>query len=256
MQTNRLSNEILKSFKPITLGEVGDSLFKNRYDTKYLFQPQQLPQLLEQLVDNYRILEVENRVVQDYESLYFDNDKFKFYMDHHNGKLNRYKVRYRKYGNSRLMFIEIKFKNNKSRTQKWREKIDTTNYAHQTITDKETMFIDSLFHYNPGELFPRFLVGYSRMSLFHKEKNEKLTLDWNLSYTLGEDVKTYKNLVIAEVKQARPALHSEFSLLMRGRGISPVSFSKYCFGISRFYGDLKQNRIKPGVRLVEETISN
>ena len=45
------------------------------------------------------------------------------YHDHHNGKLNRYKVRRRRYIDTDTEFLEVKLKNNKKRTIKSRIKL-------------------------------------------------------------------------------------------------------------------------------------
>ena len=58
----------------------------------------------------YNILEVNNDKFSEYESLYFDQEDFKFYNDHHRGKSNRLKIRIRKYKSNGLAFLEVKKK--------------------------------------------------------------------------------------------------------------------------------------------------
>ena len=43
--------------------------------------------------------------------------------NHHNGKLNRYKIRFRDYINTKNSFLEVKFKTNKGETIKSRQEI-------------------------------------------------------------------------------------------------------------------------------------
>ena len=66
------------------------------------------------------ILQIDGKRKHDYKSLYFDTEDRKFYNDHHNQRVNRYKVRYREYVDSGLVFLEIKCKNNKGKTIKKR----------------------------------------------------------------------------------------------------------------------------------------
>lgn len=234
----------LEEFDTVALDDLDDSLFKSRYETKYLFSPDLLEPVLEKLTSIYRVLVIGDSRVQEYESQYLDTREFRFYLDHQNGKLNRYKVRYRRYPGSQLVFFEIKFKNNKNQTRKWREKSSKADYCHGELTDKENRFVNSYFRDNPGLLIPRFMVNYSRLTLIHKKNRERVTLDLNLSYFKDGEAFRYRNLVIAEVKQERPSQGSEFFDVMREFGVLPRNFSKYCFGVYRFYPGLKYNRFK------------
>ena len=220
-------------------------MFKKRYDTKYLLSPHLLETLFEDLSDNYRVLTINKNYIHDYESLYFDNSAFKFYLDHQNGKLNRYKIRFRRYPQSGLNYIEIKFKNNKNQTRKWREKINKTLYNEELISAEGISFINTFLRENPGRLNPRFKVAHSRVTLIHKMIPERITFDLNLSFLKNGEEKKYKNIVIAEVKRGTQGQHSDFFNLMQEHRIFPLSFSKYCFGICQFYPGLKYNRFKP-----------
>jgi len=228
------SSTCLKNFEKVGLDGQVDVLFKKRYDTKYIFSPELLKTILVRLSPNYRVLNINNNYIQDYESLYFDNSEFKFYLEHHNGKLNRYKIRFRRYLQSKLIFIEIKFKNNKNQTKKWREEINETSYFQNLMTEKERSFINTFLRQNPGQLYPRVKVTYSRLTLIHKEIPERITIDLNLSYLKNGETKNYKNIVIAEVKQRNLGQYSDFFNIMHEHKILPLRFSKYCFGIASF----------------------
>jgi hypothetical protein len=176
-------------------------------------------------------------------------------MDHQNGKLNRYKVRFRKYPDAKTIFIEIKFKNNKNQTKKWRERISGSQYGERVLTNRDSLFIGSFFRSNPGRLFPRFCVKYSRLALIHKEKNERVTIDLNLSYIKEGEVKKFDNISIAEVKQGSRAQRSDFLDVMRKFHIAPMRFSKYCFGVYLFFPALKHNRFKPRYLYFDRTFN-
>ena len=64
---------------------------------------------------HYKCVEIENKRVSQYQTLYYDTKDMKLYNEHHNGHLNRYKIRHRTYVDSNLSFLEVKFKNNKGR---------------------------------------------------------------------------------------------------------------------------------------------
>lgn len=100
----------LSSFHPITLAEMDSVKLMNRTDTKFVFERSLLPELMETLSKEYKVLNVNGNRISAYKTLYFDTPKFKFYMDHHNGRENRFKVRIRNYVESDLFFLEIKNK--------------------------------------------------------------------------------------------------------------------------------------------------
>src|SRR5690606_15545601 len=107
---------VLSQFRGISLEEMDRVKLMNRVDTKFAFRIELLPRLLEDLQGFYDVFEIEGTRLPSYESLYFDDDKFSFYHDHHNGKMSRFKVRFRKYVESNLHFLEIKH-NFKGRTR-------------------------------------------------------------------------------------------------------------------------------------------
>ena len=116
-------SELIKQislFEPISLSEMDSVKLMNRSDTKFVFSNQTLLQTLPKLQGYYRVLEIENIRLSSYQSLYYDTEDFQFYHQHHNGKTNRNKVRYREYIDSGISFLEIKHKNNKGKTIKKR----------------------------------------------------------------------------------------------------------------------------------------
>jgi len=105
----------------------------NRTDTKFVFRADRLPDFLNSIKSEYRILNINDKRASKYETLYFDTPDFKLYKEHHRGKASMYKVRHRIYVDSQLHYFEIKFKNNKGRTIKNRIK---RNELSQTINGK------------------------------------------------------------------------------------------------------------------------
>ena len=111
--------KFIEKFEPITLEEMESVKLMDRVDTKYVFPFSQLPHILDEMKSYYRLLDINNIRMHRYESLYYDTNDFQLYAKHQSGRLNRYKLRFRKYVDSNgLTFFEIKFKNNKGRTIK------------------------------------------------------------------------------------------------------------------------------------------
>ena len=103
----------LKDFKKIHLTDMKSVELMNRIDKKFVFKSEKLPKLLNELSEFYNILEVNGNTIQEYKSLYYDTEDRTFFLEHHNERVNRYKVRFREYVGSNLFFLEIKCKNNK-----------------------------------------------------------------------------------------------------------------------------------------------
>ena len=132
---------IIAKFSPISLNEMDDVKLMNRIDTKFAFNANKMPELLVQLMPFYRILEIDGQLIHDYKSLYYDTDDRKFYLDHHNGRVNRNKIRFREYVGSKLTFLEVKMKNNKGRTIKKRIQVAAIS---DELSDKQQQYIEKI----------------------------------------------------------------------------------------------------------------
>lgn len=234
-------NEVLKSFDPITLLEMDRVKLMNRVDTKFAFSVKDFLEFLPSLSEHYKILEIEGTRTPFYESLYFDDLNFSFFKDHHNGRTSRYKVRFRKYVESNLTFLEIKHKF-KGRTHKSRIKVDSI--PTDLLTNHED-FIKSII---PKEhhLHAVMWNSFHRLTLVNKVENERLTLDFDLSFKWENHLQNFDNLIIAELKQETVNRNSAFYALMKTKQIRPYRLSKYCIGSIELYGGsfLKFNRFK------------
>lgn len=98
----------LKSMKSISLAEMDSVALLNRIDNKYVLNEEQLALIVDSIAENYFVLEIDGHRVFTYENNYFDTKDLRFYYDHHNGYVNRIKVRSRKYLETNSSFFEIK----------------------------------------------------------------------------------------------------------------------------------------------------
>jgi hypothetical protein len=233
--------ELLDPFEPITLQEMDRVKLMNRMDTKFAFRFSELNTLLPLLTLNYRVLTIEGTNTPHYESLYFDDERFSFFRDHHNGKGDRFKVRIRKYVESNLFFLEIKHKI-KGRTDKKRIVTDQFN---EVLPESDLAFVQKELQANKN-LVPTMWNSFQRITLVSKTENERLTLDFNILFEKDGVKKSFKQLVIAELKQEDLNRNSVFYQLMKGQRIRPYRLSKYCLGSVEIYGEekLKFNRFK------------
>ena len=233
--------ELLDPFEPITLQEMDRVKLMNRMDTKFAFRFSDLNTLLPLLTLNYRVLTIEGTNTPHYESLYFDDERFSFFRDHHNGKGDRFKVRIRKYVESNLFFLEIKHKI-KGRTDKKRIVTDQFN---EVLPESDLAFVHKELQANKN-LVPTMWNSFQRITLVSKTENERLTLDFNILFEKDGVKKSFKQLVIAELKQEDLNRNSVFYQLMKEQRIRPYRLSKYCLGSVEIYGKdkLKFNRFK------------
>ncbi|MCI1753557.1 MAG: VTC domain-containing protein [Flavobacteriales bacterium] len=116
---------VLQRFAPIKLAEMDAVQLLVRMDTKYVFGAHRLTELLEELLPEYRLLEVNGVRGIDYQTRYFDTLALKHYFDHHNGRPLRSKVRVRRYGGSGLCVLEVKRKTGRGGTDKRRTPLPT-----------------------------------------------------------------------------------------------------------------------------------
>ena len=230
----------LNKFETITLSEMDDVKLMSRTDTKFVFNLSRLPEFLEKLSQCYRVMEIDGNLIHDYKSLYFDSEDRKFYIDHHNRRVNRNKVRFREYVGSGLTFLEIKLKNNKGKTIKKRIKVDSIS---EEITKKQQRYIHKIIGY-PIEVSAKQWINFSRVTFVHKTQKERLTMDVNLTFNNKKDEGDLKNIVIAEVKQERMSRSSDFMRVAKEMSILPMRLSKYCMSTLSLNPKLKKNRFK------------
>lgn len=234
----------IAQFSPISLEEMEKVKLMNRMDVKYIFNENILPSILEEIRDDYFILYTGGTSTAEYNTLYFDTPENKFYIQHHNGKLNRYKVRYRKYVDSEITFFEIKFKNNKGRVIKDRIQVEGIK---QKLEENEEILVRKKI----GKkiiLEPRLENRFNRITLVAKEGIERLTIDFNLQFIFNREKQGVPSLAIAEIKQERYSRSSKIMEVLRQFGVRPERMSKYAIGMSIFSGEkansFKEKRIK------------
>ena len=212
----------------------------SRTDTKFTFSARKFFPLLKQLNKFYSILEIDGLRIHNYKSRYFDTDERKFYLDHHNKRVNRNKIRFREYVGSGLTFLEIKLKNNKKRTIKKRMKVDSIT---KELSKEHKQYIKKIIG-KSLEVNPKQWINFSRITLVHKEQKERLTIDVNLTFKNEKSNGDLKHIVIAEVKQERMSRSSDFMRIAKEMSILPLRLSKYCMSTLKLNPDVKKNRFK------------
>jgi len=238
---------LLTSFEGYGLNDLKDANLMNRVDSKFILPVSFLPTLLAQLSGHYRVLDIDGKRCFTYNNQYFDTPKMDLYHAHHNGKLNRYKVRRRRYVDTATEYLEVKLKNNQKRTIKTRIKL--SNEIDNTLehNTKNTDFLSQEMKGQHAGLAVVQQSGYKRVALANEAKAERLTLDFDLWYNNleGNNKVALPGFFIAELKQSKKSKNSPFYQLMTKHHVFPASFSKYCVGCALLYpNSIKANRFK------------
>src|SRR5690606_35377210 len=144
------------------------------------------------------------------------------YHQHHNGKLNRFKVRIREYSVNNCPYFEIKKKLNTGFVHKIRLKIDS---KINTLGEKESLLLNSEIGNLNTSFVPSLTNSFNRIILVNKIKTERITFDFNIEFELNNNKIQLKNHVLAELKQAGKSV-SEFKTECKKLNIFPNKFSK------------------------------
>ena len=252
--TNQQITSILLQYQSHGLDDLTNAGLMNRVDTKYLLPVSDLENLLRVLSPFYTVLEIDSSRIFSYRNTYFDTPEFRFYLMHHNGKLNRFKIRHRLYVDSGDLYVELKHKTNKRITQKDRVLIDGGGNSRTRIKT----LVSRPFDGSRMPLFKSLVCSYSRIALANEINGERVTLDFNLSFTDPTQMQAKQSnpVLIAEVKRENRKSPSRFMDLMDRFRHKPVSFSKYCIGCAQIHSEhLKTNRFKETLRALDQISS-
>ena len=234
----------LEEFYPISLQEMDSVRLMNRIDTKFVTSYENFLRLIPFLKDNYFLQDIEGRRYGFYHTIYYDTGKYDMYLNHHNGRKTRKKVRMREYTESRECFLEVKLKNNKGRTAKKRIKVDAEADNYLFANDAGS-FLKNTALYKSEDLVPHLENNFDRITMVNRAKTERLTIDMNLSFNnfITDTQIKISNLVVIELKQDGNQ-HSPLKEILPDFSIQKQSFSKYCIGAALTNPNLKKNRFK------------
>ena len=246
---------ILAEYSPISLAEMEGVRLMNRVDIKYAVSSARLSELLKRLQSAYLVQEINGSRSNAYRTLYLDTDDRAMYIAHHNGCLTREKIRVRTYFDSQSIYLEVKHKNNRGRTQKKRlELSEMTAYKQE----KAETFLKTYAKYRPETLLPRLENSFHRITLVNKQKTERLTIDLNLTFRsptpTGEE-KKLNDLAIIELKQQQHQPSFAKSVLSELH-IHPLAISKYCLGTILTVPNVKNNLFKEKIIQINKIREN
>lgn len=246
---------ILNGFNTISLDEMSSIRLMNRIDTKYLANEQQLARLLEMARPQYMVQSIDGILQSDYATQYLDDRLNTMYLNHHNRRLTRQKVRIRTYVDTADNFFEIKLKNNHGRTKKKRMHLTGADTYTQ---DGASAFLEehAMLPIPLSDLTPKVANRFKRITLVNNAKTERLTIDRQLSFHNAETGLDHSmdGLVVIEVKRDGNT-YSPIQDLLRELRIFPCGFSKYCIGMALTTPGIKRNLFNERIRKIEKLTS-
>ena len=168
----------LAQMQGISLSEMDGIKLMNRIDSKYVTTEAVLGQILERCVSSFRVLETSGGRLASYDTVYYDTDDLKMYFEHHNRRLDREKIRVRRYCDTGECFIELKHKNNHGRTRKKRRQIDPSFFPDCKSCDEALRFIAAKSRYRLEDTSPAVRTRFSRITLTDNNLSERITVSY------------------------------------------------------------------------------
>ncbi len=246
---------ILDGYNTISLDDMSSIRLMNRIDSKYLANEDQLLRLLELAKDDYMVQEINGVRQSEYRTQYLDDRFNTMYLNHHNGRLTRQKVRIRTYVDTSDYFFEVKLKNNHGRTKKKRIHLTGADTYVQEGADR---FLEenAMLSIPLCDMTPKVANHFKRITLVNNARTERLTIDRQLSFHNAETGldRNMDNLVVIEVKRDGNTF-SPIQDLLRELRIFPSGFSKYCIGMALTTPGIKRNLFNEKIRKIEKLTS-
>lgn len=215
---------------------------QTRVDRKYILAPAQLRALAAVLPASFHALQIGNRRVFNYESVYFDTPHLRLFRDHVQGRRLRYKARTRTYLDSAETMFEVKLKGHRGRTVKHRMAYPIADRARVNAAAARFVHDCLLDEYGVrgSALQPVLTTAYSRSTLVDLDRGDRLTCDTDLTFSRGPYRVRGQDDVVVETKS--PGGGGVADRLLRELRVQPVSMSKYCIGLAMLDPDLPSNR--------------
>ncbi len=222
-------------FETLELSELPENQLLSRFDRKYLIPLSLIDSVLELAKSDYRLLKIGDKTEHRYISTYFDTADYNLYLKHHNKRKLRFKIRTREYLDSQIRFAELKIKGKNGQTEKYRKSLSIADSGENEITQ---LLISNAQEF--GKMQPTIAISYTRKTLFHKNIDQRVTIDTNICFSENGIEKWIPNMAILEVKYSGAKQNSKTSFTQLIHKFER-NFSKYCIGVALLHPEIKHN---------------
>lgn len=239
-------------FEPINLETLNNkAAMLERLDHKYVLDAAVLMEAAPAFSDTFDMLEIDGLRSFRYETWYFDDTGRRSYLDHHQGRRRRMKVRVRRYVEADLCFVEVKLKDKRGITVKKRMPYAAEKYGcldESAIAHIRDSYLNLYGEEIEPEFHPVLEVCYERLTLVAKCGGERMTIDSRLSFRTEDDERYVDDdLFILETKS--PNGNGIADKVLRQFNQHPVKHcSKYCLGSVVTGSMQKYNKFRPALK--------
>ncbi|CAB1275350.1 VTC domain-containing protein [Candidatus Nitrosacidococcus tergens] len=244
----------LQGFIGISLAELKDRAeLMQRANNKYVLDTDTLIVFLEAMQNDFCILKINGIRNFTYHNIYWDSPNLRTFYDHNKDRRKRFKVRFRYYLESNLFFFEVKIREARSMTYKYRLPIDIETYQTKKLPESLFGFLSERIHQHyaytlANDFIPSIQINYQRLTLVSKQSVERITVDHQLLFTFEqqEDNLPYNRYII-EVKSTTG--RSSVDRWLQHNHHRPVSkCSKYSIGVNLLKLAHKNTQFTPTIR--------
>jgi hypothetical protein len=218
-----------------------------RLVSSFVFTKSDLLSVLGEAASDHRLLKSGGNPFFNFKSQYYDTEQYDLYRNHHNEKLNRWKIKRSENVTSEKLKFEIRFYNNKNKTQRWSLETDNRNNA---LSKPEKQLVKKLTPFKPKYLINSLCVTYRRFTLLGNDNGLRVTFDTDMQFVHRGKLLQLPQLVVAEVKQSQYSQRGAIHEIFKTHRIHPKNFSKYCIGLALANKQVKRNNFKSTINLI------
>ena len=239
----RTLSDLTARLRPVSLEDVlATAELQTRIDRKYVVPLDLLCAVLERMGGDLFALQIGDRRLFSYESIYFDTPDLAAYRQHAHGRRRRVKIRTRAYLDSGECMLEFKSVGMRGATVKERYPYRLAE-RHVLDPDARALAASLLGTGVSAEALGKVLTTtYHRATLVDSTYGNRVTCDVNLRFENCADQRygPLDGLVVLESKTIGE--DSPIDRVLRRLGARPVSLSKYCVGMAVLDPRLPANR--------------
>jgi len=225
---------VVEAFGAVGLEQLdAGAALRDRIDIKYVIPLEAFAALADRLLATHAALEIDGRRAFAYRSTYFDTPDLGAFRDHMQQRRRRYKCRSREYLDTGAYAFEVKLKGLRGRTVKHRMAHDGHELSEAAVAFLRDC-LDRAYGRPPDRgLRPALDVAYTRVTLAAPELRERVTCDFDITFTGpdGTAGRLHPGMAIVESKSERGNARADRVLRGLGHRPEPVC-SKYCLGVA------------------------
>lgn len=215
---------------------------QTRRDRKYIIPVADARRLMSSLPEGTRVLTIDGRTSFRYESVYFDTPERISYLLAARRRPRRFKVRTRTYVDSDTCMLEVKVRDGRGNTVKYRQLHDAGSAA--VLDDAALDFVSGIGQVATTALVDTLtaaLVTRYRRTTMLIDDTSRVTFDVDLTWEApGHGTTSLDGVVLIETKTTgRPCA---IDRILWSMGHRPTTISKYCTGLAALSPELPANK--------------